>query len=117
MNWRDKTIFVTGATGFIGGRICERLVQAGVRQVRALVHNIQRAPRIARLPVQLCPGDLLDKESLRRALSDSQIVIHCGLGVARGIVRGTANLLELSADAHVGRFVHMSTTAVYGLTP
>jgi nucleoside-diphosphate-sugar epimerase len=117
MNWRDKNIFVTGATGFIGGRICERLVQAGVRQVRTLVHNIQRAPRIARLPVELCPGDLLDKESLQRALSDSQIVIHCGLGVALGIVRGTTNLLEVAADAHVERFVHMSTTAVYGLTP
>ncbi len=117
MNWRHKTIFVTGATGFIGGRICERLVQAGARRVRALVHNVQHAPRVARLPVELCSGDLLQKESLRQALGESEIVVHCGLGVARGIVRGTRNLLEAAADARVERLVHMSTAAVYGLTP
>ena len=71
MNWHNETIFVTGATGFIGGRVCERLIQSGVPRVRALVHGMHRAPRIARMPVELCPGDLQDRESLRRALGDS----------------------------------------------
>src|SRR6202023_1183542 len=45
MNWRNETVFVTGATGFIGGRVCERMMQAGVPQikVRALVHGMHRA--------------------------------------------------------------------------
>ncbi len=117
MNWRDKTIFVTGATGFIGGRICERLVQEGAAKTRALVHSMHRAARIARLPIELCPGDLLDPSSLGPAMGDSKIVIHCGLASARAIVRGTENLLEVSLKGGVERFVHMSTAAVYGLTP
>lgn len=117
MNWRNQTIFVTGATGFIGGRVCERLIQAGAKDVRALVHTPKRAARIGRLPVQICPGSLLDRASLRKALGSARIVIHCGLGVARGIVQGTQNLLEAAESAGVERLVHMSTAAVYGLTP
>ena len=82
MNWRNETVFVTGATGFIGGRVCERMLQAGVPRVRALVHGMNRAARIARMPVELCPGDLLERESLRQALGGAKVVIHCGLGPA-----------------------------------
>ena len=117
MKWAEKTIFVTGATGFIGARICERLVQAGARDIRALVHTLPRAARIARLPITLCPGDLLERSSLERAMGESQIVIHCGLAPARGIVRTTENMLQLAEARGVERFVHISTAAVHGLTP
>lgn len=117
MNWANQTVFVTGATGFIGGRVCERLLQSGVRQIRGLMHSPHRAPRVARLPIELCRGSLLERESLHKALGDAKVVIHCGLGTANGIVTGTENLLRVSADAGVRRFIHMSTAAVYGLTP
>lgn len=117
MKWRDETIFVTGATGFIGGRVCERLVLAKTGPVRALVHSPHKAARIARLPIQLLGGNLLNPGSLRSALGKARIVIHCGLGNARGIVRGTENLLTVAAEAGVERFIHMSTAAVHGVTP
>jgi nucleoside-diphosphate-sugar epimerase len=117
VNLADKSFFVTGATGFVGGRVCERLFLGGANKIRALVHSPHRAPRIARLPIELCPGNLLDIGSLRKALGDSKVVIHCGLGTARGIVTGTENLLKVAANAGVERFIHMSTAAVYGLTP
>jgi nucleoside-diphosphate-sugar epimerase len=117
MNWGDETVFVTGATGFIGGRVCERMMQAGVRKVRALVHGMHRAARIARMPVELCPGDLLERESLRQALGEAKVVIHCGLGSPGGIVRGTENMLAVAHAAGVKRFIHVSTAAIYGITP
>jgi len=117
VKWAERTIFVTGATGFIGARICERLVQAGARDIRALVHTLPRAARIARLPITLCPGDLLERGSLERAMGESQIVIHCGLAPARGIVRTTENMLQVAEARGVERFVHISTAAVHGLTP
>jgi nucleoside-diphosphate-sugar epimerase len=117
VKWVEKTIFVTGATGFIGARICERLVQAGARDIRALVHTLPRAARIARLPITLCPGDLLDRSSLERAMGESRVVIHCGLAPARGIVRTTENMLQVAEARGVERFVHISTAAVHGLTP
>ncbi len=117
MNWRNETVFVSGATGFIGGRVCERMMQAGVPKVRALVHSMHRAARIARLPVELCPGDLLVRESLRTALGEAKVVIHCGLGPATGIVRETENILAAAHAAGVKRFIHVSTAAVYGITP
>jgi nucleoside-diphosphate-sugar epimerase len=117
MNWRNETVFVTGATGFIGGRVCERLVQAGVPKIRALVHSMHKAARIARMPVELCPGNLMEPETLRQAIGDAKIVIHCGLGNAGAIVRGTENMLAIALAAGVKRFVHVSTAAVYGITP
>jgi nucleoside-diphosphate-sugar epimerase len=117
MNWRNQTVFVTGATGFIGGRVCERMMQAGVPRVRALVHGMHRAARIARMPVELCPGDLQERESLRQALGDAKVVIHCGLGPSSTIVRGTENMLAVAQAAGVQRVIHVSTAAVYGITP
>jgi len=117
VKWVERTIFVTGATGFIGARICERLVKAGARDIRALVHTLPHAARIARLPITLCPGDLLEPSSLERAMGESQIVIHCGLAPARGIVRTTENMLHAAEARGVERFVHISTAAVHGLTP
>jgi nucleoside-diphosphate-sugar epimerase len=117
MNWRNETVFVTGATGFIGGRVSERMMYAGVPKLRALVHGMHRAARIARMPVELCPGDLLDRESLRRALGEAKVVIHCGLGPANSIVRGTENVLAVAHAAGVKRFIHVSTAAIYGITP
>src|ERR1700686_5586605 len=99
VNWRKETVFVTGATGFIGGRVCERMMQAGVPKVRALVHGMHRASRIARMPVELCPGDLLERGSLREALGEAKVVIHCGVGSASGIVRETENMLAVAHEA------------------
>jgi nucleoside-diphosphate-sugar epimerase len=117
MNLRGQTVFVTGATGFIGGRVCERLVLEKVGPVRALVHSRHKAARIARLPIELVPGDLLDRNSLQSALATAKVVIHCGVGTPGGIVRGTENLLKVAAESGVEKFVHMSTAAVHGLTP
>jgi len=117
MNWTQENFLVIGATGYIGGRVCERLVQAGATNIRALVHSPHHAARIARLPVELCHGSLLDPASLANATRDITVIVHCGLGQARGIYKGTEHLLRAAEQPHLRKFVHMSTAAVYGETP
>ena len=76
----NATVLVTGATGFIGGRLAERLVVEHGARVRALVRNFGRAARLARYPIELVPGDLRAAESIDRAAAGCQYVFHCAYG-------------------------------------
>ncbi|MEY4577972.1 MAG: hypothetical protein RL701_2675 [Pseudomonadota bacterium] len=113
---------VTGASGFIGGHIAERLLRDGY-QVRCLVRASSDTTLLDNLGVEIVVGDLTDVPSLRAAAVGCRYVIHCGAmvsdwGTAREIERvnvlGTRNVLEAAADALVERFIHISSTDVYG---
>ncbi len=117
-------VLITGATGFIGGRLAEYLVEHYGANVRALVRRYGRAVRLARYPVQLAPGDLLNTDSLKKAVEGCEVVFHCAFGAVgedderRSVtVDGTRNLLEAAVAAGVKRFVHMSTISVHGADP
>lgn len=117
-----RRVLVTGATGGIGGRLVERLVRVEHANVRALVRNPARAVRIARLPIEIVVGDLLDLESLRRAMDGCDIVFHCAFGSSGNeknqsavTVDGTRNLLEVASSLNVQRFVHVSSIAIHGI--
>ena len=110
-------ILVTGASGFIGVRVCERLSLEMHASVRAMVRQWSSAVRIAHLPVEIVLGDVTDPASLSAALSGCDAVIHLALGSDRGIGVGTRHLVAAAQEARVRRFVHMSSTAVYGLNP
>jgi len=116
-------VLVTGATGFIGGRLAEILATQGV-PVRALVRTWSRAARLARLPVELIGGDMLDLESLRRAAAGCRTIYHCavdfaagGRAIRRSSAVGARHVLQAALDAGVERVVFLSTVAVYGADP
>ncbi|MCU0494945.1 MAG: NAD(P)H-binding protein, partial [Chloroflexaceae bacterium] len=67
--------FITGATGFIGGRVAQQLIAAG-HEVVALVRNPTKAQGLARLGVQLAPGDITDKASMRGPMTGVDGVYH-----------------------------------------
>jgi uncharacterized protein YbjT (DUF2867 family) len=67
--------FVTGATGFIGGRLVLQLRQAG-HQVVALVRDPERAGELAGLGVKLARGDVTDKETMRAPMGAADGVFH-----------------------------------------
>jgi oxidoreductase len=113
---------LTGASGFIGGHLAERLHREGHR-VRALVRPTSDTAHLDRLGIELAYGDLSDRPSLARAAEGCRYVLHCAAMVSdwgtveeirRMNVGGTRALLDASRAAGVRRFIHLSSTDVYG---
>jgi nucleoside-diphosphate-sugar epimerase len=109
---------VTGATGFVGARMVERLLRRHV-PVRALVRQrLARTQTVAGL--ERVHGDVTRPASLPSAIAGCDVVFHCAWGGeslddARRInVEGTRHVVEAAAAAGVRRVVHLSTMAVHG---
>jgi len=81
----NMTFAITGATGFIGRRICRRLHGAGIR-VRALVRSPRRADKLREEGIELIEGSLSDAAALDRLVEGVTGVIHCA-GSVRGATR------------------------------
>ena len=120
----DKgTVLVTGASGFIGGHVCEALAAIGYR-VRAMARKTSNLSQLAGVDVERCVGDLTDADSLRRACVGVDLVVHTAAAVGSfgewehfyetGVL-GTAHLVDAAHAAGVKRFVHISSIAAYGL--
>ena len=121
---RGKRVLVTGATGFLGGHLVERLARHEGAEVRALVRDLARASRIARFDVEIVHGDVTDAEAVRRAAADCEIVFHLAAGnrgspaEERAVnVGGTEVVAEAASRAGVARLVHVSTIVISARTP
>jgi nucleoside-diphosphate-sugar epimerase len=117
--------FVTGATGFVGGRVARQLREAG-HEVNAVLRSPGKAGDLAALGVTLCPGDVTDKESLRAPMAGVDGVFHIAgwykLGAKdksdgeRVNVQGTRNVLEVMRDLAIPKGVYTSTLAIFSDT-
>ena len=112
---------VTGATGFIGTALVERLTGRG-DAVRALVRDAGRASGLRALGAELVVGDVERPESLARAVPDVEVVVHLA-GLVKAVTRselfatnaaGTRALVEAVAGAGRARFVLVSSLAAAG---
>lgn len=133
MDYSGRKVLVTGATGFIGSRLVERLVSLGA-EVRAFVHYNSRSdygliellPKDVQDAIEIAPGDLKDGDGVRRAVKGCDIVFHLGALIAipysyrnpndfvQANVAGTANVLNAALEHGVARLVHTSTSETYG---
>ena len=133
MEFSGKKVLVTGATGFIGSHLVERLVELGA-DVRAFVHYNSRSDyglleivdAKVLASVEIFPGDLKDPDGVRRAVRGSEMVFHLGALIAipysyrnpfdfvQTNIAGTANVLNAALEYGVERLVHTSTSETYG---
>jgi len=108
---RPELCLVTGATGFIGARLCERLNLAGEQRIRAFVRSPKKAAGLVGPKIEIARGNLLDADSVARAVNGCDAVIHLAHAGGSGAA-ATRNMVEAASRAGVRRFVHVSSVAV-----
>jgi len=120
-----KFVLVTGASGFLGLAVVQKLLSLGV-SVRALVRSAEKGQLLRQLGVAIVVGDIRDS-AMHAAIADVDTVIHCAAtigssSISREVlcstnVEGTRNLVNAIKDSpNLQRFVHISTVAVVGET-
>lgn len=117
------TTLVTGANGYTGSMLCQYLAKKGI-PTRAMYYGPDGKPDFSHENLELVPGDVRNRDEIKRALDGIEIVHHLA-ALYRPVnvtnrdyedvnIGGTRNMLELSAEAGVKRFVHCSTIGVHG---
>jgi NAD dependent epimerase/dehydratase len=129
----DVPVLVTGADGFIGSHLVERLVTEGAR-VRAFCQYNSRgslgwldaAPSATRDALEVRLGDIRDAAFVAAATAGVEVVFHLAALIAipysyvaaesfvQTNIQGTLNVLEAARRAGVGHLIHTSTSEVYG---
>jgi nucleoside-diphosphate-sugar epimerase len=119
--------FITGATGFVGGHLVNKLV-AREDDVVALVRSPHKAGELTRLGVDIVEGDLDSVDVMRAGMTGCDSVFHVAAGYKVGVfedgcdemhkanIAGTENVLGAAVAAGVQRIVYVSTIGYYGNT-
>ena len=116
-------VLITGANGYTGSYFCRYLAERNV-PTRGMYYPPDGAPEFSHPNLELVPGDLLDRDSLRQALDGIEVVqnvaaLYRPTNVPEKLywdvnVDGVRNMVEEAAAAGVKRFVQCSTMGVHG---
>ncbi|MBN1352395.1 NAD-dependent epimerase/dehydratase family protein [candidate division KSB1 bacterium] len=119
----NKKVFVTGGTGFTGGRLCEILCERGYH-VKALARQTSKLENLRRIGAEIIYGDISDKASMKPAMKGVDCVYHIAAAFREENVPhkhfydvnvdGTRNVLEAAFETGLPHFVHCSTVGVQG---
>ena len=133
MELRNKKVLLTGADGFIGSHLAERLLKEGC-QVRAFVYYnsfnswgwLDTLPKETKDKFEIFAGDIRDPNGVRTAMKDIDVVFHLAALIAIPFsyhspdsyidtnVKGTLNIIQAAKDLGVSRVLVTSTSEVYG---
>ncbi len=131
--YSSKKILLTGADGFIGSHLAERLVQEGY-DVRAFVlyNSFDSWGWLDDLPldiinqIEVIAGDIRDPYAVKKAVQECEAVLHLAALIAIPYsyiapdsyvdtnIKGTLNLLQAARECGINRIIHTSTSEVYG---
>jgi NAD dependent epimerase/dehydratase len=130
---RDVQVLVTGADGFIGSHLAERLADEGAKVRAFCLYNsrgsagwLDETPPELRARIEIVFGDIRDAAFVEQAAKDAEVVFHLAALIAipysyhapesfvETNVRGTLNVLQAAYRAGARRFIQTSTSEVYG---
>src|SRR3989338_5316152 len=131
MNWKRTNVLVTGADGFIGSHLAERLVRLGAKTTALVYYNAFGSKGLIdsselKDEMEVVAGDICDRASLDRIMQKTDVIFHLAalIGVpysyeapesyVRTNILGTLNVLEPSRANNLKRGVITSTSEVYG---
>jgi farnesol dehydrogenase len=117
-----KQVFITGASGFIGGHLAQRLAVLGTN-IHVLLRKTSRNGHLLHSRIRIIDGDLLDVDRIRTAMTGCSHVVHLA-GLAkmwtkdphdyfRVNVSGTKNVLDAASDLNVEKIIVTSTAGVF----
>jgi dihydroflavonol-4-reductase len=116
-------IFITGATGFVGGHLVSRLAQTE-HEVCCLVRRTSHVRQLEELGATLISGDVTDKGSLLDAMQDIDWVVNLAANSSLWVrdkqvytdinIRGVQDIMESALERGVSKVLHVSSAAVYG---
>ncbi|KYH30152.1 MULTISPECIES: NAD-dependent 4,6-dehydratase LegB [Clostridium] len=134
MNWKGKKVLVTGAEGFIGSHLTERLVELGANVTALVQYNsfnnwgwIDTFDKNVKDSINVITGDIREYDNVKRMVKGQQVIMHLAALIAipysylspmayvRTNVEGTTNILEACREEdNIERIVHTSTSETYG---
>jgi len=133
MSWKNRRVLVTGADGFIGSHLAERLAGLGADVTALALYNsfdasgwLDDSPAPVRDAMTVVRGDVRDPHQMADLCKGQDVVMHLAALIAipysydapssyvQTNVQGTVNILQGALKAGVSRVVHTSTSEVYG---
>lgn len=134
MNWNGKKVLITGAEGFIGSHLTERLVELGADVTALVQYNsfnnwgwIDSFDKNVKDSINVITGDIREYDNVKRMVKGQEVIMHLAALIAipysylspmayvRTNVEGTTNVLEACRDEeNIEKIVHTSTSETYG---
>jgi len=114
-------IYISGISGFLSINLVRYLLSKGYKDIAGI--DLVDFTYPERDLIEFTQGDIRDKEAVRKSMSGADIIIHTAAAlplytpedIYTTDVVGTRNLLEQAKTYDVKRFLHISSTAVYGV--